>query len=182
MTYHSYIYQSNSVVGQSTMNTTVVRSVSKLAAAFITFDKTGLRGSSAEVHKEYHRFYHPMSRITFANSGIYDNDLDLEFQLQLGSKRFPEYPCKGITQAFYSFRKALNLSLFHQHHLSIECNQYKSNKFIFALSMERVPDSSHSGINTKSGQQLLIRCKPSGHRLTALMPDTSYTTLVLEQT
>ena len=78
-----------------------------------------------------------MSRITFANSGIYDNDLDLEFQLQLGSKLFPEYPCKSITQAFYFFRKALNLPLFHQHHLSIEFNQYKSNNFIFAMNMEK---------------------------------------------
>ena len=82
-----------------------------------------------------------MSRITFANSGIYDNDLDLELQLQLGSKPFPEYPCKSITQAFYYLRTALNLPLFHQHHLSIEFNQYKSNKFIFAMNMEKVPDS-----------------------------------------
>ena len=122
-----------------------------------------------------------MSRITFASSGIYDNDLDLEFQLQLGSTLFPEYPCKSLTQAFYYLRKALNLLLFHQHHLSIEFNQYKSNKFIFAMNMERVPDSSYSGINTKSGQQLLIRCKPSGSMLTALMPDTIYITLVSEQ-
>ena len=181
ITYNTYICQSNSVVGQATINTTVVRSVSKLAAAFITFNKEDLTGSSAEVHKEYNRFYHPMSRITVANSGIYDNDLDLEFQLQLGSRLFPEYPCKSITQAFYYLRKALNLPLFHQHHLSIEFNQYKSNKFIFAMNMERVPDSSYSGINTKSGQQLLIRCKPSGSMLTALMPDTIYLTLVSEQ-
>ena len=93
ITYNTYICQSNSVVGQSSTNTTVVRSVSKLAAAFITFDKADLTSSSAEVHKQYNIFYHPMSRITLANSGIYDNDRDLEFQFQLGSKLFPEYPC-----------------------------------------------------------------------------------------
>ena len=113
-----------------------------------------------------------MSRITFAKSGIYDNDLDLEIQLQLGSKLFPEYPCKSKTQALYFLRKALNLPLFHQHHLSIEFNQYNSNTFIFAMNMEKVPDSSYTWINTKSGQQLLIRVKPSGSMLTALMPDT----------
>ena len=172
ITYNTYICQSNSVVGQATINTTVVRSASKLAAAFITFNKEDLTGSSAEVRKEFNRFYHPMSRITFANSEIHDNDLDLEFQLQLGSKLFPEYPCKSITQAFYYLRKALNLPLFHQHHLSIEFNQYKSNKFIFAMNMEKVPDSRYTGINTKSGQRLLIRVKPSGSTLTALMPDT----------
>ena len=110
------ICQSNSVVAQSSISTTVVRSVSKLAAAFITFGKEDLTGASTEVHKEYSRFYHPMSRITFANSGIYDSDLDLEFQLQLGPKLFPEYPCKSITQAFNYLRKTLNLPLFYQHH------------------------------------------------------------------
>ena len=122
-----------------------------------------------------------MSRITFANSGIYDNDLDLELQLQLGSKLFPEYPCKRTTQAFYYLQKASNLHLFHQHHLSIKYNQYKSNKFIFAMKMERVPDSSYSGINTKAGQQLLLRREPAGSMLASWMPDTIYITLVSEQ-
>ena len=122
-----------------------------------------------------------MVLISFVYAGIYDSDLDLEFQLQLGSKLFPEYPWKSITQAFYYLPQALNLPLFHQHHLSIEFDQYECNKFIFAINMERVPDSSHSGINTKSGQQLLIRCKPSGNMLSALMPDTIYITLVSEQ-
>ena len=121
-----------------------------------------------------------MSRITYSASGNYEHDLDLEFQLQLGSKLFPEYPCKSTTQAFYYVRKALNLPLFYQHHLSIEFNQYKSNKVIFAMNMEKVPDSSYTGINTKSGQQLLIRVKPSGSMNTALMPDTIYITLVSE--
>ena len=49
------------------------------------------------------------------------------------------------------------------------------------MNMEKVPDSSYTGINTKSGQQLLIRCKPSGSMITALMPDTIYITLVSEQ-
>ena len=37
ITYTTCVCQSNSVVNQATINTTVVRSVSKLAAAFITF-------------------------------------------------------------------------------------------------------------------------------------------------
>ena len=163
ITYNTYICQSNSVVGQATINTAVVRSVSKLTATFITFCKADATGGATEVHKEYNRFYHPSTRTTFSTHGNYNPDNDLEFQLQLGSKIFPEYPCKSRTQAFYYLRKALNLPLFHQHHLSIEFNQYKTDKFIFAMNMEKVPDSSYTGINTKAGQQLLIRCKPSGN-------------------
>ena len=75
----------------------------------------------------------------------------------------------------------MNLPLFHQHHLSLEFNQYKKDKFIFAMKMEKVPDSSYTGINTKAGQQLLIRVKPSGSMDTDFMPDTIYITLVPEQ-
>ena len=179
--YNTYICQSNSVVGQATINATVVRSVSKLTATFITFYKADATGGTTEVHKEYNRFYHPSTRTTFSTHGNYNPDNDLEFQLQLGSKLFPEYPCKSLTQAFYYLRKALNLPLFHQHHLSIEFNQYKTDKFIFAMNMEKVPESSYTGINTKAGQQLLIRVKPSGSMDVSFMPDTIYITLVSEQ-
>ena len=151
-TYHTYSCQSNSVVGQPTLNTTFVRSVSKLAAAFIAFNKVDLTGSSAEVHKEYNRFYHPMSRITFANSGTYDNDLDLEFQLQLGSKLFPEYLCKSITQACYYF---INIILV--------LNLISINQIMFVFAMDMA--------------QFLARVKPSGSVLTHSTCGSPRTTL-----
>ena len=181
ITYNTYICQSNTVVGQAKINTTVVRSVSKLAATFITFYKADPTNGNNAVDKEYNRFYHPSIRTNFSTHGLYNPDNDLEFQLQLGSKLFPEYPCKSLTQAFYYLRKALNLPLFHQHHLSIEFNQYKTDKFIFAMNMEKVPDSSYTGINTKAGQQLLIRVKPIGSMDVSFMPGTIYITLVSEQ-
>ena len=49
------------------------------------------------------------------------------------------------------------------------------------MNFEKVPDSSYTGINTKAGQQLLIRVKPVGNMVTANMPDTIYITLVSEQ-
>ena len=148
----AFVSQIHSVVGQATINTTVVRSVSKLAATFFTFYKADATGGATEVHKEYNRFIHPSTRTTFSTRGNYNPD-----KLQLGSKLFPEYPCKSITQAFYYLRKALNLPLCHQHHLSVEFNPYKTDKCIFAMNMEKVPDSSYTGINTKAGQQCLIR-------------------------
>ncbi|MCR9134331.1 MAG: hypothetical protein NXI08_17315 [bacterium] len=143
ITKNTHICQSNSVV----VNTTVVRSVSKLTATFITFYKADATGGATEVHKEYNRFYHPSTRTTFSTHGNYNPDNDLEFQLQLGSTLFSEYPCKSLNQALYYLRKALNLPLFHQHHLSLEFNQYKKDKLIFAMKMEKVPDSSSTTTN-----------------------------------
>ena len=44
-----------------------------------------------------------------AVDGIYSEEKDLEFQIQLGSKLYPEYPCRSMTECFYHLRKALNL-------------------------------------------------------------------------
>ena len=56
ITYITYICQSNQVPdGSSSMNTTVVRSVSKLVAAFISFSKSGV--GDIHVMKEYNNFY-----------------------------------------------------------------------------------------------------------------------------
>ena len=68
ITYNTYICQSNSVVGQATINTTVVRSVSKLTAAFITFYKADTTGGATEVHKEYNRFLPSIDKNNLFNS------------------------------------------------------------------------------------------------------------------
>ena len=41
--------------------------------------------------------------------------------------------------------------------MGIDYKQYRSNKFIFAMSFEKVPESSWTGTNTKTGQILLIK-------------------------
>ena len=82
---------------------------------------------------------------------------------------------------FHHLKKALNLPLFHQHHVSIEFPAYRLDKFIHAFNFETVPDSSCTGSNTKAGQQFLIRVKKVGTMDDSYMPDTIYITLVSEQ-
>ena len=78
-------------------------SVSKLVATLITFYKQGDPSEGYEyTHKELCRFYHPHPSHDPLDRGIYDVNKDLEFQIQLGSNLQPEYPCKSITEAFYS--------------------------------------------------------------------------------
>ena len=43
------------------------------------------------------------------------------------------------------------------HSVGIDFDQYTSNKFIFAMSFEKMPQASWSGTNTMSGQILLIK-------------------------
>ena len=183
ITYTTYITQSQSVKGLTDINVQVIRSVSKLVASFITFYKSGDPSTGYEYcDKEFCRFYHPQQASDEAVNGMYDENYDLEFQIQLGSKLYPEYPCNSLTQCFYHLRKALNLPMFHQHSMSIDFKQYRDRQFIFAFSYERVPDSSYTGINTRAGQQMLLKVKPINSSINVSdMPDQVYITMLSEQ-
>ena len=66
--------------------------------------------------------------------------------------------------------------------MNINFKQYRDRQFLFAFSFEKVPDSSYTGINTRAGQQMLLRVKPAGATIPANeMPDTLYVTLLSEQ-
>ena len=157
-----YITQMQSVASYSDINVPLIRSVSKLVASFITFYRTDDPSLGYEyANKRFCRFYHLHQTHIAVEQGIYDINKDLEFQIQLGSKLFPENPCNSLTQCFYHLRKALNLPVFHQHSISIDFKQYRDRQFIFGLSFEKVPDSSYTGINTRAGRQMLIRTKPA---------------------
>ena len=183
ITYTTYITQSQTVKGSTDFSVPVIRSVSKLVASFVTFYKAGDPSSGyGFADKEFCRFYHPHQAHNPLDEGIYDKDKDLEFQIQLGSKLYPEYPCNSITQCFYHLRKALNLPIFHQHSMKINFKQHRDRQFIFAFSFEKVPDSSYTGVNTRAGQQMLLRVKPAGATIPATeMPDTLYITMLSEQ-
>ena len=185
ITMTTFITQQQTVAGYSQLDIQVIRSVSKLVGLFITFNKDPVDAVGAEeyFHKEFTRFYHPMINNDEAVNGFYNPDYDLEFSIQLGSKLYPEYPCKSITECFYHLRKALNLPTFHQHSISSQWLEYKESEFIFGFNLEKVPDSSYTGINTRAGQQMLIKVKPlnQGVLTSSLMPDRIYITLLSEQ-
>ena len=73
----------------------VSRAVSRLKTIFCSFDHD-YRPSDADqisypllLVKKWNYFYHPM-----ANSSRYDFTKELEYQVQIGSKQIPEYPCR----------------------------------------------------------------------------------------
>ena len=87
----------------------------------------------------------------------YKPDKELEFQIQLGGKLYPEYPVKSVSETFCILKQTLNLPDWGLHSVGIDFKQYTSNKFIFAMSFEKMPEASWSGTNTKTGQIVLIK-------------------------
>ena len=71
--------------------------------------------------------------------------------------------------------------MFHQHSISIDFKQY-DRQFVFGFDFQKLQDSSWSGINTRAGQQMLIRIKPAGASIPVdEMPDEMFITMLSEQ-
>ncbi len=170
----TFINQQSAISG-NTVAVQVSRAVSRLQSAFITLYKTP--SSITILDKPAIKFYHPMSAGT-----TYDVSRELTFQLQIGNKLIPEYECRSISECFYHLKQTLNLPDWGLHSIGIDYKQYINNKFIFALSFEKVPQSSWTGINSKSGQILLVKMNALDKgTITSDIASLMYITLVSEQ-
>lgn len=140
---------------------TISRSFTRLKSVFASMDGLGLgEGSQIFFRKPWNDFFHPSDNFTVVRP-----EDEVEYQLQLGSKLTPEYPITSIAEAFTHLRKCLGISSSSFHSLDITPNEYKSHKFIMALDLERVPQSSFTGQYTKAGDLLSFNLK--------YQPDTS---------
>ena len=72
------------------------------------------------------------------------------FQLQIGSKLFPEYPIKTHAEAFHSLRKALGIQANNLHSIDMDGNEYRNNKFIVGIDTEKLLGLSFTGMNTRN--------------------------------
>ena len=64
--------------------------------------------------------------------------LEMEYQIQIGSKMFPEYPVRSINQAFYELKKALGIASSSFHSISPTRYQYQNDHFIIAVDTEKL--------------------------------------------
>ena len=169
--YTTFINQ-QSTISSKNVAVQISRAVSRLQKCFISFYKTPT--TETILDKPAIKFYHPME------TGYYNPVQELEFQIQLGGKLYPEYPCKSISECFTILKQTLNLPDWGLHSVGIDYRQYLSNKFIFGMSFEKVPESSWTGTSTKSGQIMLIKCSTDNGSTTATIADQMYITLVSE--
>ena len=95
-------------------------------------------------------------------AGVYDHDKELEFECQIGSKKFPEYPVRSSAQAFYQLRKALGVHDINAQ-MDINAKTYRNTKYVLGVDLEKVLGASFSGYNSKSGDLLTLKQKPIGN-------------------
>ena len=98
--YGTYVSQYQTVSGGE-FAVNVTRAVSRLKTVFINFDGGHSSTTSAGLaHGSFNTFCHPMTAGDYT-TGTYDYNKELQWQVQIGSKMIPEYPCRSLAESFY---------------------------------------------------------------------------------
>ena len=171
--YHTLTQTFNAGGGEINMN--IVKSASKLSTAFITLYRQKKQGTrygqflpDNYVHKRFNYFYNPMinSEINdgfdgalVPGQGFQDFSRNLSWQIQVGNKKWPEFECQSLSEAFYFLRRTLHYHNGDQNSLNISYKQYRENKFVIGISFEKMQDVNFTSINTKMGSLITFKIK-----------------------
>ena len=143
----------------------VTRAVSRLKSVFINFDGGRNDGSDKGLfHRNFNTFMGPMYGGDYVG-GEYDFNKELQWQLQIGSKMFPEYPCRSMAETFYQLKKALGIHGSAYHSVAITDEQYRNDHFIIGIDTEKILEAGFTGLNTKSGDLMVVRGKGANANL-----------------
>ena len=86
----------------------------------------------------------------------------MTMQLQIGSKMTPETECSSVGEFFDNLQQAIDTYDQSLRTVAITPNMYASNlamSFIAGFNLCRVPGHFASGVNTRTGDLLVIKCK-----------------------
>jgi hypothetical protein len=151
--YNTFVTQNQAISGTN-VSINVSRALSRLKTIFITFLHSDSAANS-QVSKEFNGFYHPMSE----KGGPYDSTGELEYQIQIGSKLYPEYPVRSLSEAFSKLKQCVYGADNNFHSISFTAKQYQKDTFIIGIDTEKVPGAGFTGLNTKSGDLITIKVK-----------------------
>jgi len=154
--YNTYVSQMQTVVNQQN-SVHITRSLSRLKSIFISHVGDISNDATARLlHKEFNTFYHPMKTVT---DNTYDPAKEFEWQIQIGSRLYPEYSVRSNSESYYQLLKCLGILSSAFHSIDIAGRDYRRLKFIIGLDLERVLGAGFTGINTKAGDLLTINTK-----------------------
>ena len=108
---------------------------------------------------------------------------EFEYQLQIGSKLFPEYPIRSHNEAFYQLAKCLGVQASAVHNFDISAREYRYNKMILGTDCEKVLDAGFTGLNTRAGDLMTVKfdLNKAGSTLNDRKPDRIHIVLHSDQ-
>ena len=158
----------------------ITRSLTRLKSVFVNFDglatgETGdgvLLATGAEFRKSFNDFYHPSGDYI-----IQRQDKEIEFQIQIGSKMYPEYPIRSVQEAFSQLVKCLGINNSAFHGVDMIAQEYISHILIIGIDTENILEAGWTGINTKAGDLMVIKVKQASGIPQAKLCNKMYITL-----
>ena len=95
---------------------------------------------------------------------VYRAYIEPETQPQTGSKLFPEIPIRRSSEAYYQLRKALGcVHPATTKSINISEREYRTTKFIVAFDIQKEHSAFASGMKTRTGDLITIKCNNFKH-------------------
>ena len=170
ISYNTFVSQMQTIAGQDAPLINVSRALTRLKSVFVTLNKDIL-GDRLKLYgrRNWNDFFSPLSIDNFSRNTVKHNpDGEFEFQLQIGSKLFPEYPIRSHNEAYYQLKKTLGVQASAVRNFDITPNEYRDNKFILGTDCEKVLDAGFAGLNTRAGDLMSVEFKFATNTATRL--------------
>lgn len=143
--------------GDIEINVSLVRAFNRLNAAFVSF--TGSQAADTPpANKQTVVSYLNLSAIIVGGGGAHDVH-HMEWDMQLGSSKFPETPCSSFGERFSLLRQATNVYDEWIRTLSMTTQSYGPLGFVRGVPMMSVLGAPFSGTGSRSGDLLTFRTK-----------------------
>ena len=170
ISYNTFVSQMQTLTGQNTPLINVSRALTRLKSVFVTLGKDFAVGNRPALigRKPWNDFFSPMSQDNVAGNFCNDEAGEFEYQLQIGSKLYPEYPVRSHNEAYYNLMKTLGVQASSVHNFDINPIQFRDYKFILATDCERILNVGFTGINTRAGDLLTVKLKYNSNDVTRL--------------
>ena len=189
LNFSSFVHQVQAVGGTDRPVIAMSRAFTRLKTVFVTFYKRPIThinlGYVPEAREALHLplrestfFWHP--QYLYPGLSVYNHtDLDaalpngwwsfqwqteVEAQLQIGSKLFPEMPMRSSAESYYQLRKALGSHRpSSTYAVNIASREYRTTKYVLAFDCEKQTNVGFTGINTRSGDLITIKIQNLQH-------------------
>ena len=180
-TYHTQLQ--SLPAGNSEMSISLVRAFSRLNALFITFQGSSDASTPPGNKHTTTSFLCPSAFIVggVVNGVQTHSEATLQHEVQLGSLKFPESPCTSLPESFSLLRQATSVYDESIRTLNISPQTYAGNSFVLGVPMQTVPGAAFSGLSTRSGDLISVRCKNMATDNTINAAGPVYVTLISEQ-
>jgi hypothetical protein len=139
------------VTNAASLAIVVQRAFTRNVAVFVTFSRNNMVDN----------FYYPDPEVAFqAFAGGPDapilKDGSFSFQLQLGSKLWPEQPMSSLAEMYETLRKAVGTHNQDIKSIGLDRHDYTRDGFILGVDLEKNLGDPFSAVNTRAGDVLRL--------------------------